>query len=143
MDAITLSGLTSLKRLAVTLSISKDNEDSNILAPFPWLSNLLRSGYSTSATQHLEELSIRVFSEIAYTPTREVIPIPWKPLFNALLEDELKNLRLLNISIAGRFTTEEMAVVLERLNGRKAMAKLRCRPGLVLNVRGKHYWTFF
>ena len=142
MDTITLSGLTSLKRLAVTLSISVVDEDFRILGPFTWLCNLLRSGYSTSVTQHLQELSIEVFCELGYTRTGGNISIPWKPLFDALSEDELKDLRILNIFIASSIKIKRTTVVLERLNGCEAMAKLRCRPGLILNVRGKHYWTF-
>ena len=78
-------------------------------------------------------------AKFSATSARE---IHWKPLFNALLEDELKNLRTLNVFIAAHLMKEAEAV-LEMLSGCEAMAKLsRCRPGLVLNVRGKHHRTF-
>ena len=133
-DTITLSGIISLRRLAVTLPISN-------VTLLPWLCNLLRSGYSTSVTQHLEELSIWALYASSYTRTRENIPILWKPLFDALLEDELKNLRVLNIFMA-RYSTTNAMVVLDTLNGCEAVAKLRRLPGLILNVRGEDQWTF-
>ena len=116
------------------------NKGSDISTPIPWLCNLLRSGYSTSVTQHLEELSIRVSCPYATGPP-EVVPVPWEPLFNALLEEELQNLRILKIFIT-HLSARTAMMVLDMLSGCDAVAKLRCRPGLVLNMRGKHQWTF-
>ncbi len=136
-DPITLSGLTSLKRLAVSLVIyNRDSDDF-----WTWFCNLLRSGYSTSVTQHLEELSIKVFCAHSPRGILGIGPIQWKPLFSALLEDELKKLRILNIFIAGRVPRVARAV-LGMLNGSEAVTKLRCQPGLILNMRGEHQSTF-
>ena len=137
---ITLSGLTSLKRLTAKVCISDDNEGPNV---FLWLCDLLRSGYSTPIVQHLEELSISAYCTSPHTRTcgGQNIPIPWEPLFCALLEDELKNLLVLNIFITGP-NRRTAGLVVEKLIGCEAMVKLRCLLGPILNVRGKHYWTF-
>ena len=139
---ITLSGLTSLKRLAVKVCISDDNEGSNI---FLWLCDLLRSGYSTPVAQHLEKLSISAYCTSpsdTHTWGSQNIPIPWEPLFDALLEDELKSLLVLNIFITGP-NRRTAGLVVEKLIGCEAMVKLRCLLGLILNVRGKYLLDLF
>jgi len=142
-EPIDLSKLAALRRFAVILQVMHMNNTEMAQTPFFWLSKLLRSGYSTSVSQQLTDISIRVhyyhrglyFSEVSDI-------LHWKDIFDTLLEDEFKNLRVLNILVNDQYELELYKVV-EMLNTSVYVKRLRARRNLVVDVRGKHSILLF
>jgi len=124
-----LSKLIALRRFAVYLKVASNRHTTN--THFLWLSKVLRSGYSTSVIQQLEELSIRVlYGSDCYPPVIDILD--WKDTFDVLLEDEFQNLRTLNILVDSQREVDE---AIEMLNRSRDIARLRSRRNLVVDIR--------
>ena len=128
-DPIDLSKLTALKRFAVYLK--KVSNKHKTKTHFLWLSTILRTGYSTSTIQQLEELSIRVLYD-RYSPVINIFH--WKDTFDMLLEDEFQNLRILNI-LVDAYSQSEVDKAVGMLNRSRDIARLRSRRNLVVDIR--------
>ena len=124
-----MSKLIALRRFAVYLKVASNRHTTN--THFLWLSKVLRSGYSTSVIQQLEELSIRVlYGSDCYPPVIDILD--WKDTFDLLLEDEFQNLRTLNILVDSQREIDE---AIEMLNRSRDIARLRSRRNLVVDIR--------
>jgi hypothetical protein len=135
-DPINLGKLNALKRFAVRIRVATSGCATR--THFSWLSKILRSGYSTSVTQQLEELSIRVLYGDAWQ--RVAINIShWKDTFDTLLRVEFKNLRTLNI-LADAYDSEGrvQAKAVRMLNRAPAIARIRSRKNLVVDIRREY-----
>jgi hypothetical protein len=134
-DPINLGKLNALKRFAVRIRVATSGRATR--THFSWLSKILRSGYSTSVTQQLEELSIRVLYGDDCYPV--VINIShWKDTFDVLLEDvEFKNLRTLSI-LVDAYSEGEVDKAVRMLNRSPAIARIRSRKSLVVDIRREY-----
>ena len=130
---IDLSKLLTLRRFSVFLPVVYDSETTR--THFLWLSKILRSSYSTSANQQLEDISIRVCS-VAINHSIVLDILHWKAIFDTLLEDNFQNLRNLKIFVDGH--PEHVDMVVELLENSVDVKSLRARRNLVVDIRGKH-----
>ena len=131
-DPIDLSKLATLRRFSVSLRVLYDAE--TIQTPFLWLNRVLRSSYSTSANQQLEDILIRLYVSFTHPVVLDILH--WKAIFDTLLEDNFQNLRNLKIFVDGH--PEHGDMVVELLENSVDVKRLRARRNLVVDIRGKH-----
>jgi len=131
---INLGMLTSLRRFAVSFGligqVHNENPDS-VETPFEWLHHIFRSGYPTSGTHSLEEVSIEMWgaeSKINILQLQEMVDM--------FLEKEFSTLKILNIFVYS-FRDGGALKVVEMLHDYEGLKKLSCRVDL--DVRGKHW----
>ena len=112
------------------------SEPERTLTPFLWLSKFLRSGYSTSANQQLEDITIWL-SYVSFDHGVVLDISHWKDIFNMLLEDGFKNLRNVNIFVDA-LEGHVVDKAVEMLENSVYVKSLRARANLAVNVRSKH-----
>jgi len=107
--------------------------------PFLCLAKILRSSYSTSVSQQLEDITIRACYVNHCWHSKALDILQWKNTFDTLLEDEFKNLRNLNIFVA-EYDVDKAVEVLENS---VYVKDLRARRNLVVHIQGKYSVLLF
>jgi len=138
-EPIDLSKLAALRRFAVSVRVV--NDSGTAWTPFLWLSRILRSSYSTSVVQHLEDISIWVrYWAICHPVVLDILH--WNDTFETLLADEFRNLQNLNIFVDAP-SEDVVDQAVEMLENSVYVKKLRARRNLVVDIRGKHNILLF
>ena len=136
-NAFDLSELASLRRFSFSLILRAMDDSEMTQTLFLCLGKILRSSYSTSVSQQLEDISIHAY--YVYHPTMLDI-LHWKNTFDTLLEDGFKNLRNLNIFVGGQSGCDK---AVEMLEGSVYVKDLRARRNLVVHIQGKYSVLLF